>query len=385
MKRILLLIDSASGYDRKLLKGLVQYSREHGPWIFHRVSSAIGSGFRGGRAVIDWARKWKADAIVGRWQWGDSRQLSSLGIPVVLQNYNSRSENFSNLTGDYVGTGIIAAQFFLKRRYSSFAYFGLKDVVWSQERLQGFQEEVIRGGGAFSSCMVSDANKERGKVVDWIHSLPIPTAILACDDAYALYLTELCQMEGVSIPDELALLGVDDDDLLCQISDPQISSIRLNVEQGGYRLGELLDKQFRSKDYWSFNIVVSPGEVVERESTRKQIISDPYVARLVRYVNENFDKFITTDQVFAQVPLSRRSVEIRFSKEMGGMTVYKYLVECRMQKFAQLLSMTDLSMMEIAEKCGVIDYSNVARVFRRVYSCSPQEYRTRRKMEQKLQ
>ena len=93
MRKIILLIDCASEYDRRLLRGLVKYSKEHGSWLFYRMPSHLRENLDSGRAVIDWARKWKADAIVGRWRWEDPEMLSSLNIPVVLQNYSSRSRN----------------------------------------------------------------------------------------------------------------------------------------------------------------------------------------------------------------------------------------------------------------------------------------------------
>lgn len=148
MFRILLLIDYSSDFDRRLLTGLVEYSKEYGPWLFYRMPSHY-SQLYGEEGVIRWAKEWKADAIIGKWNFETADRLKELDIPVVLQNYHHRSTTFSNLTGDYKGTGKMAAQFFLKRMYRNFAYFGVKDVVWSEERRVGFREEierVFRGG-----------------------------------------------------------------------------------------------------------------------------------------------------------------------------------------------------------------------------------------------
>lgn len=166
-------------------------------------------------------------------------------------------------------------------------------------------------------------------------------------------MTENCQVENIPIPEDISLLGVDNDELLCQISDPQISSIALNVEKGGYRLGKMMDKQFSSKD--------------------------PYVDTLIKYIDDNFDQCITTDQILAQIPLSRRSIEIRFKREINAMTIYKYLTNCRMQLFAQLLATTDLSLLEIADRCGSLDYPNISRTFKRFFGCAPKEYRQKKR------
>jgi len=375
MRKIILLIDCSSEYDRRLLRGLVSYSREHGPWSFYRIPvSQIGMRDAGLR-IIEWAKKWNADAIVGRWRWDNISLLYDLNIPVVLQNYEGRSTTFSNLTGDYVGTGAKVARFFIDHRFKNFAYFGVENVVWSEERKQGFEDEVVRSGGRFFSLMVQDANKEKARVVKWLLSLPKPVALFACDDAFALVITEICNMEDIPIPEDLSLIGVDNDDLLCAISSPQISSVELNVEQGGYDLGEMLDRQFESKRVWSFSVVVSPGSIIERGTTLKHYFNDAYVDRIVKFIDENFDQYITMDQILSQVPLSRRNIEIRFRNEMDGMTIYKYLHASRMGKFKDLLVNTDLSISEIAYQCGLQSPQNVSRLFKQQYGCTPREYR----------
>lgn len=381
MRKIILLIDCASEYDRRLLRGLVRYSKEHGPWEFYRMPVSQMGIRDDGLHVIQWAKKWKADAIIGRWRWSNTSSLVDLNIPIVLQNYAARSSRFSNLTGDYIGTGAKVSRFFIERKFRNFAYFGVKDVVWSEERWQGYEVEVERYGGQLHQLMVDDPYKERDRVVDWLHSLPKPIALFACDDAYALFMTEVCNVEGISIPEEVSLIGVDNDDLLCQISSPQITSIELNVEQGGYHLGEMLERQFESNSVWSFNVVISPGEIIERGSTLKHNIKDACVDKLVKYIDDNFDQYITTDQILSQVPLSRRSLETRFKNEMNSTTIYKYLTTCRMNKFANLLATTDLPMTDIADRCGLLNYPNISRAFKRIYHCTPKEYRQNQKKD----
>ena len=114
MIKILLLIDYSSEFDRKLLRGLVQYSKENGPWLFYRLPSYY-SGMYGEKGILKWAKEWKADAIIGQWNNDTVNLLKELNIPIVLQNYHHRSTTYSNLTGDYKGTGRMAAQFFAKQ------------------------------------------------------------------------------------------------------------------------------------------------------------------------------------------------------------------------------------------------------------------------------
>ena len=168
MIKILLLIDYSSEFDRKLLRGLVQYSKENGPWLFYRLPSYY-SAMHGEQGILKWAKEWQADAIIGQWNNDTIDLQKELNIPVVLQNYHHRSVTYSNLTGDYKGTGRMAAQFFAKRMFRNFAYFGVKGVVWSDERCQGYRQEVKRIGGEFFSF-------ESDKQEDEIRSEPMVTA-----------------------------------------------------------------------------------------------------------------------------------------------------------------------------------------------------------------
>ena len=142
MIRILLLVDCANDFDRNLLRGIVRYSRENGPWLFYRLPSYYRSIENGERSILEWAKAWKADAIIGQWNDDAMDLLKELNIPVVLQNYRHRSTTYSNLTGDYEGTGLMAARFFAERLFRNFAFFGVKGVVWSDERCKGYRSEV---------------------------------------------------------------------------------------------------------------------------------------------------------------------------------------------------------------------------------------------------
>ena len=162
MIRILLLVDCANDFDRNLLRGIVRYSRENGPWLFYRLPSYYRSIENGERSILEWAKAWKADAIIGQWNDDAMDLLKELNIPVVLQNYRHRSTTYSNLTGDYEGTGLMAARFFAERLFRNFAFFGVKGVVWSDERCKGYRGEVERIGGTFHAFETGkDSEKSR--------------------------------------------------------------------------------------------------------------------------------------------------------------------------------------------------------------------------------
>ena len=376
MIKVLLLIDCASEHDRKLLRGMMRYSKEQGPWLFYRLSPDFRYGGNREEWALQWAREWKADALIGRWDDRKTDLLRQLDIPVVLQNNRSRSDIFSNLTGDYHSTGKMAAQYFRKKLYTDYAFFGIKDIVWSEERCKGYEEEVKANGGRFYSYMEPEAGDEREKIMEWLMSLPKPVALFCCDDAHALFITETCKIAGIRVPDDIAVLGVDDDELLCDISDPAISSIKMDVENGGYMTCRLLNERIHKRDPRPFNVVIKPLDIKERASTLIYNIKDKRVLDIIRFIDAHYYEDLGMADILSRVPLSRRSIEMKFRQEVG-MTIYQYLLGVRVDHLAYLLRTTSLPFSEAVYKVGFRDSVNVARVFRKFKGCSPSEYRNR--------
>lgn len=376
MIKILLLIDYSSDYDRRLLRGLVRYSQEKGPWMFYRLPFYFIEMY-GIEGVLQWTRKWKPDAIIGKLESNTIDFQKELNVPVVLLNYHWRSTRYSNLTGDYHNEGRIAAEYFREKLFTDFAFFGFRDVVWSEERMEGFEQEVRRCGGNFQSFMTTTVNDEmRAELAQWLRQLPKPVALFCCDDERALFVSETCKMSNISIPSEISLLGVDNDELMCSISDPPISSIPLLVEEGGYAMAGLIERQIKESDHQAFNLKVLPGEIIERASTSSYNIRDENVLKVVKYINENYMSELNTERLLQLVPLSRRNLETKFKAAMG-VSVYQYILDWRCDRLADLLADTDLDLAEAAHQTGFNGYSNISRIFKKHKGMTPSEYRKR--------
>ncbi|NLU29401.1 MAG: DNA-binding transcriptional regulator [Bacteroidales bacterium] len=378
MKKVLLLIDYSSEFSRRLLKGLIQYSREYGPWIFYRLPSYYKTLY-GKEGIVEWAKEWQADAIIARWDHEGTNLLEALNIPVVLQNYRARSDHFSNLTGDYFGTGEMAARFFIKRRYTNFAFYGNKDVVWSRERAEGFRREIEKNGGNYYYFETENLNGEQWssshmKLDEWLISLPKPIAMFACDDSFALQVSEICKINNIRIPEEISLLGVDNDELICNLSDPPISSIVTDVENGGYEVGRLIDRFIKGERKEPFNIIIKPTRFELRKSTEKYNIENEYVSTIVNYIEDNFTDEIDIESLTNLVPLSRRNLEVKFKNEMNT-SIYLFMLSCRIEYFAHLLITTDRPLFDLALESGFNDCKNISRIFKKFKGCTPLEYR----------
>lgn len=374
MIKILLLIDYSSDYDRRLLRGLVRYSEENGPWMFYRLPFYFIEMY-GMEGVLDWARRWNPDAIIGKLESNTIDLQKELNVPVVLLNFHWRSTIYSNLTGDYREEGRIAAAFFRDKFFRDFAFFGFRDVIWSEERRDGFEEEVRRCGGQFHSFMTLNVDDDmRAGLAQWLRQLPKPVALFCCDDERALFVSETCKMFNISIPEEISLLGVDNDELMCSISDPPISSIPLLVEEGGYAMAKLLEQQIAGKDNNAFNLKVMPGEIIERRSTDRYNIRDASILKVVKYINENYTTELDTGKLLKLVPLSRRNLETKFHRTMG-ISIYQYILDRRCDRLAHLLADTSMELAEAAHEAGFSSYSNLSRIFKKRKGLTPSEYR----------
>lgn len=382
MYKIILLIDFAEEYSKALLKGIAKYSREHGPWIFcrmplfHRETVGI-------EGILKWALEWGADGIIGQF-YNDPNigKIIDAGIPVIAQDFKNRFDEIPNITGAHHEAGEMGADYFLKKGFKNFAYYGFKDIVWSQERAEGFEERVTRAGHKvhyFEHKMARPSELwyyKPSSLGKWLKSLPKPIALMACDDNQGQHITEACRLYGIRIPEDMAVLGVDNDEMICEFSDPPLSSIGQDAEKGGYDAAKLLDHLIKNGMRDFYDIVVKPTQVITRHSTDIYATNDDHIASSLKYIHQNIDKNLHVDEVVKQVPLSRRALEKRFMEVMGY-PIYKYIYNLRIEKFTQKLLDTDMSVFEIALDMGLSDSKNIARQFRQVKGCNPSEYRNK--------
>jgi LacI family transcriptional regulator len=199
--------------------------------------------------------------------------------------------------------------------------------------------------------------------------------MLACNDFMARQVTEICLLENIRIPEDISLLGVDNDEFMCNISSPTLSSIKLNFEKHGYELAEVLFKMVREKDIWPARIAVEAIGVVERMSTKRKIISDPYIREIVEFINKNYKSEIDIQKLVSFIPLSRRAIELRFKKEMHPYTINSYIIKLRLDHFCHLLESTSMQIKDAAERSGFINSTNYSTFCKQYKGVTPSEYR----------
>lgn len=376
MIKILLLTDYSQESERRFLNGFVKYADTQGGCIFYPMSHLISQTKDNSKEIIKIARKFKVDAILGLWHNINVEEAKKLDIPIFLRTYKKIYSDFPMLTGHYKEFGAYAADFFIKQNFSNYAFIGLKDILWSLSRYEGYSEQIAAIRKTVTHRYeVEDFRNEIADINKWLHSLPKPVALLACNDMMARQVTEICQMEGLRIPEDISLLGVDNDEFMCNISSPTLSSIKLNFEKHGYDIAKALFKMVLEKSIWPARIAVEAIGVVERMSTKRKVISDPYIHEIVDFITRNYTQEIDISKLTSFIPLSRRAIEMKFKKEMYPHTITSYITKLRLDHFCNLLENSELPISTAADMSGFIDNSNFSTIFKKYKGMTPTEYR----------
>lgn len=376
MIKILLLTDYSQESERRLLNGFVKYTDTQGGCIFYPMSHLISKTKDNSMEIIKMAQKFKVDAILGLWHNINVEEAKKLGIPIFLRTYKKVYNEFPMLTGHYKEFGAFAANFFINQNFKHYAFIGMKDIIWSISRYEGYSEQIsVSQKTVTHRYDVGDFQNEIEDISQWLLSLPKPVALLACNDFMARQVTEICQMNGVRIPEDISLLGVDNDEFMCNISSPTLSSIKLNFEKHGYEIAKTLFQMVQEKRTWPARIAVEAIGVVERMSTKRKVISDPYIREIVDFISRNYTQEIDISKLTSFIPLSRRAIELKFKKEMYPHTITSYIMQLRLEHFCHLLETSELPISIAADKSGFIDNSNFSTLFKKYKGMTPTEYR----------
>lgn len=380
MCKIILLSDFAEEYGKNLLRGIARYSKDHGPWTFCRMPAYYRDTI-GIDGILSWAKEWKADGIIGQfYNTEEVGKFTRANIPVIAQDFKERFDTIPNITGAYRETGRMAAEYFLKKGFKNFAFYGFRNIVWSRERSEGFKERLKEAGYDVHLYERTDSRAldlwhyKPSTLSRWLKSLPKPVALMTCDDNLGNHITEASRNIKIRIPDDIAVLGVDNDEMLCDLSDPPLSSIRLDTEKSGYEAARLMHQMIKKGISEYHDIIVQPTQVVSRVSTDIFASADKYIVDALRYIHENLDKNLKVNQVLKEVPMSRRSLEKRFVMTTGY-PVYEYIYNKRIEKFTEKLLETDMTIFEIALDLGLSDSKNIARQFKQIKGLTPVAYR----------
>jgi LacI family transcriptional regulator len=247
--KVIFLVETSRAYGRGLLRGIAQYSNLHGPWLFF-----MGPEFyvKGIEHSYKWIKEVGADGIIAPlWDAKIIEEIIDLGLPSVICGIEKPALNVCRVVTDEVAVGRISAEYFLERGFQRFAFCGFDDAIWSAWRGDSFNKRVAEAGFETHIYQQHRTGRHRTKedeqtvIAKWLKSLPRPIAIMACNDDRSRDVLAACRIAGIEVPREAAILGVDNDELVCDLSYPQLSSIATSTERAGYETARVLDKLMR--------------------------------------------------------------------------------------------------------------------------------------------
>jgi len=384
-RKVILMMETSRTYGRSILHGVARYSRGHGTWIFYKKAPFYWRA-GGGKITLEKIFSTGADGLILREQHTrqQTEKVLAMGIPTVVSPYTEPFSDFPNIVTDDAAIGRMAAEYLLNRGFKQFAYCGFGQMYyWSRHRGESFGQRIAEAGfethyyeyELHKSRPQHSWEKEQESIADWLRQLPKPIGLMACNDDQGQYVLEACKIVGLYVPEQVAIIGLGNDDLICDLVTPPLSSIAVSAEKAGYEAAEVLDKIMAGKKVTNQTIVVRPTHVVTRQSTNVFAVDDRDVLAALHFIHRHANKeAIQVDDVLRAVSLSRRSLYNRFARILGR-SVHEEIKRVRVDQLAHLLVSTSLPISHIASTMGYSDIKNIARYFKQQKGMTPLEYR----------
>ncbi|MEO0529976.1 MAG: DNA-binding transcriptional regulator [Planctomycetota bacterium] len=373
---VAVLVETDSSWGRNLLRGIASFAQKFGPWnlLFEPHERSPG-----------WALPdaWRADGVIARIATPlVLRQLQDRGVPTVdVGDHFVGADGVDSVLTDAAAWAKLALDHFRAKGFVHFAHYAPPSRDYSKRRGLAFAEAVAEAGYPCAQYRPGyrvgrevSRGEHRRRVARWLRQLPLPVAVLAIDAQRGKDLAEVCNSLKLAIPDEVAILAGDSDELSCEICFPPLSSIDVASRRIGYEAAARLASRLAGGEQTSNPVQVPPEGVRARQSTDVLAIADPLVVQALRYMQTHACTGITVDDVLLHVPVARRQLERQFRKCLGRPPAEE-LRRLRLERGRQLLGETELSMDEVAEACGYASSTPFGAAFRKQHGMTPLAYR----------
>jgi len=376
-RRVALIIETSNEYARGLLHGIRTYIREHPHWDIDLDERRRGE-------ATGWLRGWHGDGVIARIENAAiAAEVLESGLPCVDVSAARQVPQIPWVETDDVEIARLAFEHLSERGLRSFAFCAAEEFNWSEWRRKPFEAQCQSAG---MPCVVYPAagrqknlshDDQLEALAAWLKTLPKPVGVMAAYDTVGRQLLAACKLANLPVPDEVAVIGVDNDELLCDLSDPPLTSVAPDTDATGYMAAELLDQMMSQQRVPAEAHLVKPIGVVSRLSTDTLALADERIAQAVRYIRSHACDGINVGDVLGQLDMSRRMFETAFFKALGRMP-HEEIVQTRVRKVKELLSQTDLPLYEIAERTGFKHVEYMSVVFKRKVGMPPSDYREKR-------
>jgi LacI family transcriptional regulator len=374
--RVALIVEMSGIYGRQILGGIARYTRSHRPWSVFLEQRELRA------PPPPWLLRTRWDGIICRST--DRRLAKALvrrKIPTVDLNDMYGGLGLARIWSDNPAIGRMGAEHLLERGFRNFAFCGFSQETWAAGRRDGFVEAVCLAGhkcvvfeSSWHGRHVPEWDEDQRKIAGWIRDLPKPLGLMACNDVRGQQVLNACRSVDVAVPEEAAVVGGDNEEGLCELCDPPLSSVAPNPERIGYEAAALLDRLMTGDAAPTEERRIEPIEVVMRQSTDVLGIDDPDVAAAAQYIRENACTGITVEDVRTHLAVSRSLLERRFRKCLGR-SPQEEIRLVQLKRVKQLLADTDLALDAIARLAGYIHPEYMSVVFKRTTGQTPGQFR----------
>ena len=374
--RIAILVDTATSWGRRTIRGILDYSRQYGPWD-------IWIDPKGQNESFSLPEDEQFDGIIARVSTEQLQsELKASQVPVVnISGIEFEKSVFPRVCIDQVASAALAFEHFKSRALKHFAYVGPRHLDYVKQHEHAFENAVSSNG---MTCHVYPCKVTRSstylwhpsqeKLIAWLQGLPKPIGIYTWGFEVGRDLILACRKAGLEVPHDVAILGGDYDELLSDASHPALSGILTPAQQNGFKAASLLHQQIQGETVSNEAILIPPKKVVEHLSTEVLAIDDPQTLKAIQYLQAHACENITVDDILRKVPMARRALERKF-KSLLGRSPAKEICHIRIQRARKLLAETNLPMQDIAEACGYTSYTYLGNVFKKETGISPGRYR----------
>ena len=381
--RVALLIESSRTYGRGVLRGIAKYSHLQGPWSCFTAERELQSG------IPDWLKRWKGHGIIARIEDRQTAEaLLRLGQPVVDVLGNASFNGIPAFDTDAREVARLAADFFLQAGFRHFAFCGYQSIPFSDRRAaafvdclaaHGYKVQIFTAPPSLGRPSHIQAVERRGlgrekAIAAWLRKQPHPLALFACNDVCGQQVLNVCREHEIKVPDEVAVMGVDNDDVLCSLCEPSLSSVEPDTERLGAEAAALLDAMMAGKRPKSDLVQIPPLRVVERASTDVVAIEDPITVQAVRFIRDHADEGISVKDVLVNAGRSRTDLEQRFRRWLKT-SIRVEIIRRRLDRVCSLLQRTNFSLEEIGRRTGFSNPAQLCRLFQQRLGQTPTQYR----------
>ena len=376
-KSVALLIETSNAYARGLLEGIVEYQRQRDSWSIFLPEQERGA------TPPRWLRAWQGDGVIARIETAEIAScISLLRVPVVDLSSSRRVDDIPWVETDDQAIATLAFDHLLERGFRNFAFCGPKGFNWSTWRMEHFVN-LCRDAGFECKCFQTESpyskspvkSTSKSSLETWLRKLPKPTGLLCAYDIQAQVVLDTCRNINLPVPEQLAVMGVDNDTLLCDLSHPSLTSVAPDARGAGFHAAHLLDDMMHGRSISELtSSLLKPLGIVQRQSTDITAVSDKTVAEAIRFIRDHACDGINVCDVLSHVHLSRRKLESQFLQATGK-TPHDMISTIRTDRVQRLLQQSELSLDEIAKHAGFEHTEYMSVVFKKRFGVSPGRYR----------